>query len=211
MEKYLIQLLADIVSATENISWPFWKKEVDIHDWISPEEEEGTAQVRELEEWTGIYKEQLPPQEMLSDDQLSKVLGALKKMLDTYNCSFVLQTETPERIQYATIRANFNQQVKVRQWHDGFFEVCRPGTEHRKCALGEYCQCAFYKDLFSGFIDEELSPDEERARALEIEITHLKRKHGSDWMKYYPYYLDAKYDDENSCDDEDEENDWWKK
>jgi hypothetical protein len=218
MEKYILQLLSDIACATENISWPFLKKELDFRDWISPDEEERTAPVRNLEEWTGITKEQLPPAEMMSDTQVSRLLRALKTMLDTYNCCFVLQLQVPERIQYATIRDYFNQQVKVREWHIGFFEVCRSGTEHGKCALGEYCQCAFYEDLFAGYVDEELSPEEERARALEMEIEHLRRKYGGDWMKYYPYHLDATYDDSDEGsgddgfdDDEDEGDDWWRK
>ena len=141
-------------------------------------------------------------------------------MLDAYNCSFVLQTEVPERIQYAAIRENFDQEVKVKRWHMGFFELCKEGTEHGKCALGKLCQCAFYAEWFSGFVDEELSPEEERARELEIEVNHLKRKHGDEWMKYYPYHLDAKYDDENGAPhnygfDNDEEggdkDDWWRK
>src|SRR6266536_3227561 len=127
MEKYIQQLLADIVHAIENISLPFVEK--------------------------------------------------------------VLQTNVPERIQYAAMRDNFNQEAKIKHWHMGFFELCRLGTEHGKCALGEYCQCAFYAELFSGFTDEELSPEEERVRELEIEIKHLKRKHSDDWMKYYPYHL----------------------
>jgi hypothetical protein len=161
----------------------------------------------------------LPPLEMLEHEQVQLLLEALKKMLDAYNCSFVLQTQVPEHIQYVCIRDNFNQQVKLKRWHMGFFEVCYPGTKHRQCALGEYCQCEFYKELFSGFLEEELSPAEERARCLEIEISHIKRKYGDDWMKYYPYHLDANYDDENGnpydygfgSEDEDDDNDnWWR-
>ncbi len=218
MHHYLTHLLSDITYATENVSWPFVKQEeVNIHDWVSPEEEERSAPVRDLEEWTGIRKEQLPPHEMLSDDQLHELLSALKKMLNAYNWSFVLQTEAPERIQYAALRDNFDQQAKVKQWHYGFFEVCKAGTEHGKCSLGKYCQCAFYAALFSGFSDETLSHEEERARALEMEIQHLKKKYGNDWLKYYPYHLDANYDDENGNsynygfdDEDDESDDWWK-
>jgi hypothetical protein len=219
VEKYICQLLVDIAYVTENVSWPFVEKGGDLHDWIPSDEEERNAPVRDLEEWTGICSEQLPPAEMLSDSQVCRLLDVLKKMLDTFNWSFVLQTEVPERIQYAAIRDQFNQRAKVKRWHYGFFELCRPGTEHGKCALGEYCQCAFYNDFFAGYTDEESSPEEERARALEIEITYLKRKHGSDWMKYYPYHLDAAYDDDNGNpfdyglggDEEDEGDDWWKK
>lgn len=219
MQNYIEQLLTDISIATENASFPFAESELNIHDWIPDEEEKRTAPVRNLQEWTGIRQEQLPPADKLSDTQLTQLLHALKKMLDTYNCSFVLQTEVPERIQYAAIRENFDQQVKVKRWHMGFFALCRAGTEHGKCALGKYCQCAFYAELFSGFVDEELSPEEDRARELEIEVNHLKRKYGDEWMKYYPYHLDAKYDDENGEsynygfeeDEEEENDDWWKK
>ena len=121
MQNYIHQLLADISSATENVSWPFAEKQLEIHDWIPNDEENNTAPIRELEEWTGIKKEMLPPGEMLSDEQVNSLLASLNKMLDAYNCSFVLQTKVPERIQYAAIRDNFTQTVKVKRWHMGFF------------------------------------------------------------------------------------------
>jgi len=215
MQKYINQLLDDIAYATENISWPFVETELDIWDWIPDHEEDRTAQVRNLDEWTGIRQEQLPPPEMLSDLQVGQLLHAFKKLLDACNWSFVLQTKVPESIQYATIRDNFEQQVKLKRWHPGFFELCRPAAEHGQCALGEYCHCAFFAELLSGFTDEELSPEEERARALEIEIKHLKRKHGQGWTKYYPFHLDADYDDEATDGfgfdpDEEDPDGWWK-
>ena len=164
MQKYIDQLLADIAYATGNVSLPFVEKQLGLHDWISDEEENKIAPVRNLEEWTGIRQEMLPPAAMLSDVQLHQLLEALKKMLDEYNWSFVLQTQVPEKIQYAAIQKNFDQQAKIKRWHMGFFETCKPGTEYGKCALGKYCQCAFYAELFSGFVDEKLSPDEERER-----------------------------------------------
>jgi hypothetical protein len=219
MEKYIQQLLADIAESVINISLPFAEKELALQDWLSPEEEEKLAPVRNLEELTGIRKEQLPPVEMLTDEQAHNLLEALKKMLDADNWVFVMQIEVPERIQYVSLRDNFNQEAKVKQWHMGFFEFCRPGTEHRKCALGEYCHCAIFAELFSGFNDVDLSSKEERTRELEIEIQHLKRKYDKDWMKYYPYHLDAAYDDEKGdlynygFDDEDEKKDdnWWRR
>lgn len=220
MQRYFQQLLEDIAIATAHISLPFTETELHLHDWLSPEDEDKTAPVRKLEEWTGIKQEMLPSHKLLDDEQVHQLLEALNKMLDAYNWCFVLQTEVPERVQYETIRQNFSQNVKVKRWHMGFFELCKPGTEHGKCALGEHCQCAFYAEFFSGFTDEELSPEEERARALDIEVTHIKRKYGDDWMKYYPYHLDAAYDDDagnpynygfDDADDEDEEDNWWRK
>lgn len=217
MQKYLDHLLSDIEEATANISVPVG--EYDIWEWVSEEEEERTAQIRNLQEWAGITEEMLPPESMLNDEQVTLLLKSLNKMLDAYNCCFVIvQGKPPERIQYKAIRENFNQDVKVKSWHMGFFELCRPGTEHEKCALAEYCQCAFFAEFFSGFVDEELTPEEERARALEFEIRHIQRKYGDDWMKYYPYHLDKNYDDEYGNpydygwgDEEDDDDDWWRR
>jgi hypothetical protein len=211
MQHYLEQLLGDIAHAVDNAKNASAEQQFDLCDWISEEEEERTAPVRNLQELTGIYQEMLPPAEMLNDEQLHSLLEALNKLLDTYNCCFVLQTTVPERIQYFTIRDNFNQDVKVKTWRMGFFALCKKDTQHGKCPLGEYCQCAFYAALFADCIDEQLSPEEERARALEIEIQYLKRKYEDDWLKYYPYHLDKEYDDEYGNPYNygmDEEDDW---
>ena len=222
MEKYLKQLLSDIAYASENISWPYVRKEsYDLCDWVSEEEEEQNAPIRQLEDWTGIRKEMLPPQEMLSDEQIDVLFKALNKLLDACNCMFVVQIEVPVRVQYATIRDYWEQSCKVKNQRMGFFDYCRPGTEHGKCAFGEqYCHCAFFAEMFKDMVDEDLTPKEERARELEWEIDRLKKKYDDDWMKYYPYHLDPKYDDENGNphdygfgdeDDEDEGEDWWRK
>jgi len=196
MERYVEQLIEDIFHAAENVRWPWRPEELGLEDWISDDEEEATAPRIPLEEWTGIRKIQLPPDERLSDTQLHRILEALKRMLDAYNWSFVLQIAVPERIQYRTIRENFDQVAKKKQWHMGFFELCAPGTSHGMCALGEFCHCSLFEELFKNFSDEELSPVEERRRHLEIEIVHLKKKHGREWEKYYPYHLDPEFDDE---------------
>ena len=125
MERYVEQLLGDITYATENVNWPYREQGLDIHDWMSDDEEERTAPVRRLEEWTGIRKADLPPVHQLNDDQVRRLLEALRAMLDAHNWSFVLQTRVPERIQYASIRENFDQEAKVKVWHTGFFQLCR--------------------------------------------------------------------------------------
>jgi hypothetical protein len=218
MERYLKQLLEDIDRATENVDWPYRESDHGILDWISDEEEERIAPRRPLEAWTGIQKVQLPPADRLNDDQLHRLLKALKAMLNAHNWSFVLQTVVPERIQYAAIQDNFDQEALVKTHHMGFFQLCRPGTPHGTCALDEHCQCRFYAEFFAGFVDEDLTPEEERARALEIEVEHIKRKYGEEWRKYYPYHLDPEYDDEegNPHDygfgqpEEPDPGDWWR-
>ena len=220
MELYISQLIEDIESAADNAPRAYIPPQgIDLRDIPTPDEEELTAPVRQLEELTGISKDQLPPMEMLSDSQVSRLLAALKEMLNEYDWCFVLQNEVPDRFQYTAIRENFNQLVKVKFWDTGFFEVCRPGTAHEKCALGEHCQCAFYAGLFKDFQDEEPTAEEERRRALEIEIRHLKQKYDDDWMKYYPYHLDPDYDDDQGDpydygmgdEDDEDDDDWWRR
>lgn len=43
MEKYVAQLLADIVHATENLSTPFAEKDLTLHEWVSDVEQDKTA------------------------------------------------------------------------------------------------------------------------------------------------------------------------
>jgi hypothetical protein len=220
VEKYIQQLLSDISNVTEEAR--LQESQFDIWDWIPEEEEEKTAPIRNLEELTGIKQEMLPSSELMTEEQVAKLLAALIKMLEACNWYFVMQVAVPEQIQYETIRQNFDQEVKVKQWHMGFFEYCKPGTEFRKCTLGEYCHCELFDELFKHMVDEDLTDEEERARFLDIEIQHIKRKYGDDWMKYYPYHLDPDYDDEDGNpydyglgdfdDDEDYDNDdWWRK
>jgi hypothetical protein len=223
MQHYLTQLLTDVAHATDNLPRPYMPEGgLDLHDWLSPEEEENTAPTKQLEEYTGIQQAALPPAEMLTDEQVKQLLEALNKLLNECNWHFVMQIEVPERIQYETIRQNFNQEIKLKQWHIGFFEFCQPGQEHKTCTLGEYCHCAFFKEFFKSMVHEDLSPEEERRRMLEIEIKHIKRKYEDDWMKYYPYHLDEKYDDDGNPydygssdwfddDDEDEDDNWWRR
>jgi hypothetical protein len=218
VQQYISQLLTDINEATQNLTRLFVQTEaVSLQDWLSPEEEDATAPVRNLPEWLGITPEMLPPANMLKEDELHQLIDALKKMLAACNCHVVFQIEVPEVFQYEAIRQNLNQDVKVRQWHMGFFEFCKPNTELKTCALGEHCQCAFYAELFTNQIGEDLAPEEERARSLEIEVGHIRKKYDDDWMKYYPYHLDKDYDDENGNpydygigDDEEEDDTWWR-
>lgn len=219
MKPYLSQLLTDISEATETLAWPHVKKEVvSLLDVMPRDEEEAIAPVRNLPEWTGIMPEMLPPETMLSDDEVHAVLQAMIKLLAACNCHVVFQTVVPERFQFESIRQNLDQDVKVYEWNDGFFAFCKPGTESKTCALGEYCQCAFYEELVEDMVDEELTPEEERTRELEWEIRHIQKKYGDEWMKYYPYHLDKNYDDENGNphdygfgkDDDEEDDTWWR-
>ena len=48
MQKYIDQLLEDIVYATQNISLPFTGSESSLSDWVTAEDEEKHAPTRNL-------------------------------------------------------------------------------------------------------------------------------------------------------------------
>ncbi len=222
MEKYLQQLLADIARAAQHVDWPYPDRPLELHEWISDDEEDKTAPRRQLEDWTGIRQEQLPPAKMLDDAQVHELLEALKEMLKEYNWMFCLVISAPERVEYEVLRANFRQEAIIKRWHIGLFSICPPNTPLDTCLMGEHCQCRFFDEMSANWIEEDLTPEEERARELQWEIQYLKKKHGDRWMRYYPYHLDPDYDDENgnphdygfgSLEDDDEEweDDWWRR
>jgi hypothetical protein len=199
IDRYVVQLVEDLQSAIEMLADPEPSKTIDFEDLLSDEEEERSAPRRQLEDYTGIAKNQLPPEELLSDDQINMLLDSLTKLLNQCNWSFVLQTEVPNRVQYHAIRENFSQEIVLKRFNMGFFKLCEEGTIHTKCALGEYCQCKFYDEFFSGPEPIEITEDES---IQQIEIQHLKRKYGDQWFRYYLYYFDREEEDEDEEEDD---------
>lgn len=222
MDKYLQQLLTDLKFAEEHVTWPYPEQSQDalsIADWISDEEEDKNAPRIQLEEWTGIQQSQFPPEKLLSDDQVETLYHAISDMLAAYNYSATFIFDLPIRARYEVVRTNFKQEAIQKQWHMGFFELCLTNKAHPDCIMGDYCHCAYFEELSANWVKEDLSPEEERKRALDIEVQHIKRKYGDDYMKYYPFHLDPKYDDENGNphdyglgkDEDDEEDNCWRK
>lgn len=151
INRYLQQLHEDIEAATQRLNGEYAHLHQHFRQWISEEEEEATAPVWELEQYTGISQDALPPDTMLADAALHQLLEALKALLDACNWAAVLQMPVPERIEYAAIRAAWRQTLKVKKCHPGFFAWCAPGTRPESCALGTYCQCAWYEALQARF------------------------------------------------------------
>jgi hypothetical protein len=55
MQRYLEQIFDDIANAIDHVK-KAPSEGYDLCDWISEEEEERTAPIRNLQEWTGIYQ-----------------------------------------------------------------------------------------------------------------------------------------------------------
>jgi len=217
MKKYLDQFLSDIEAITQSFQ-DIPSQEVEIWDWISDEEEDQIAKRIQLEDWTGIRQEQIPPSEMLTDEEIEKLYESLYELLKAINYSIVFHFRMPLRIQYQILQKNWKQEAIQKEWHYGFFNTCFEKKSHDSCPMGEGCECRFFEELHASFEPDNRTPEEQRLAHLQIEVNHIKRKHGDDYMKYYPYHLDPEYDDENGNphdygfgDFDDEDDEWWKK
>ncbi len=192
LQRYIDQLLADIEVATSNVpdyEHP-WEEQTEEEFGLLPwMEDPDNVPKKSLEEWSGLKKEQFPPESKLTDEQVSVLLEAIKTMLDAYNCSAVFQIAVPERIQYRVIRARFNQKVPILKANYFFFEFCdkRDGhTDRSQCLLGEeYCHCAFFETFFERFEEEEGVEDDLAIDPYEEYM--LKRRYGDRWYKYIRY------------------------
>ena len=210
LQRYINQLLVDIEVATKNVPEPWYplEEEADEEFGVLPwMEDPENAPTKSLEEWTNLKKEQFPPENRLTDSQVSSLLSAIKHMLDVYNCSAVFQIEVPERIQYRVIRERFQQEVPMLKANYFFFEFCdKKGTPDRsQCLLGEqYCHCAFFEAFFEKFEDEQ---EESDYNIDPYEEYMLKRRYGDNWYKYIAYEEEMDYEDYLEDDDYDDDYD----
>ena len=189
LQKYIDQLIVDIETATNTIpeTWSPWEEQADEEFGLLPWMEDiDSAPTKSLEEWCQIKKEQLPPEEALTDAQVLRLLDSIKTLLDAYNCSAVFQIRVPERIQYRVIRARFDQQVPMLKANYFFFAFCDDDTNRKDCLLGEkYCHCRFFEAFFKKFSNstqEETSSDEYAIDPYEEYM--LKKRYGDRWYQY---------------------------
>lgn len=172
MEEYVKQLLADIATASKNARFYFPKRKFSYREWISEEEEEKTAIERQFDEWTGIRKVLLPPEDLLTDEQVKQLIAALLRLIDAYHLENLFFFTLPERLQYTAIRENFDQIVKVRNYYRGSFEFCRKGTQPFKCVLGPYCLCTWRGGVgFNTEVHFELPSEWKNSHVHKNEIT----------------------------------------
>lgn len=165
MKRYLAQLISDIDQARLNPPQLYKEAEIDIFEWLPPDEDEQQAPKKTIEEWTGIKQYALPPANRLKDRQLSVLLESLKELLAVYNCHFVLIITVPERLQYKALRRGWFQLSPMTRFHENHFSFCNKEKNGEGCHLGEeYCHCRIVTSMFPSQLDDEewTEADEER-------------------------------------------------
>lgn len=140
MQRYLNQLIADMKEAAENLP-P--KPIYDI-----PPEAEGIEYVIEWEnatekpmhEWMGIGKENFPPPEKLSNDELDMMVDEILKLWAAYNIHADLPENLPAGIAYKLLVDYFDKPVA---WiSEGTLHVEFCDYEPENCPFPEeFCMC----------------------------------------------------------------------
>ena len=159
MQKYVDQLIADLAAAKPafsplNYELSFGGGEDDDHGWLQEMEEIDLAPRKMLHEWTGIQQVQLPPDHMLTDQELEDLLVALLDLLHSFNLMAAFHTALPERKQYMAIRHFWDQEVPFLKHSTYYLQYC--DHDKKNCILGSQdCQCAFLEKYMAQSFDFE--------------------------------------------------------
>ncbi|MCU0328601.1 MAG: hypothetical protein MUE53_06385 [Chitinophagales bacterium] len=151
MEKYLNQLLEDILAAHKSENEANYSKNesieahfADVERYLSGDYDQILADV------VGLNKEQFPPVEMLTENQMKLLTDALDKMLFSYNISTDLPDGLPINIAYSLMVSVLDRDIYIGNG-DGHIGIEFCHYEPQSCPFGDkFCSC---KDYDNG-IDE---------------------------------------------------------
>ena len=140
MKKYLHQLIADMEQAAKNLpSKPYY----DI-----PAEAEGieyvveweNAKSKPMQEWFGIAKENFPPPDKLTDEELKRMVDEILKLWEAYHFDAALPDDLPPNVAYKVLTDYFDKPVAWVSEGTVHIEFCDYDPEH--CPFPkEFCWC----------------------------------------------------------------------
>jgi hypothetical protein len=145
MQHYLTHLIADMRQAAKNLPV---KPYYDI-----PPEAEGIEYVIEwenavakpMQEWFGIAKENFPPAEKLTDDQIKLMVEEMLRLWDAYHFYPNLPENLPAKITYKVLVDFLDKPIAWVSEGEGFVELCDydPDT----CPFPkEFCWCKDFEN-----------------------------------------------------------------
>lgn len=173
MQNYLQHLIADMRRAARNLPV---KPYYDI-----PPEAEGIAYVIEwenaeakpMQEWFGIAKENFPPAEKLTDEQITLMVDELLRLWEAYRFYPNLPENLPAKIAYKVLVDFLEKDIAWVSEGEGFVELC--DYDPQTCPFPrEFCWC---KDLEDEEGDQVLRQDNAAEIALlDKEISEIEAK-----------------------------------
>lgn len=151
MHPYLPHLLSDIKDAERTgknkaeISEPtsFEEEMEAIEQWVSGVGEQA------LSYFTGLKKENFPPGEQLSQEEMDSVVKAFDRMLETRNVHIDYPEDMPTDARYGFLRNNILEE-RVALVNSGFVHLDFCTGYAPDCQWGEYCSCRRFYDEENG-------------------------------------------------------------
>ncbi|MCK9269424.1 MAG: hypothetical protein WC271_09930 [Bacteroidales bacterium] len=154
MHHYLTQLIADMRQAAKDLPpKPYY----DI-----PPEAEGieyvieweNAKPKPMQEWFGIAKENFPPAQRLSHDELKLMVDEILKLWEAYNYEVELPEGLPSNVAYKVLVGFFDKPIEWVSQGTMYLELC--DYEPENCPFPkEFCKC---KDFNNECDDETPNP-----------------------------------------------------
>lgn len=161
MQTYVDQLLNDIEKAKRK-----------DQPWICAEKPSSfEEEMAEIERWLendpaftfsyycGLRKEEFPPAEKLTDDQIHKLKKQFEDLLYTWNLSANIPEEIPPSKAYTLLVSVLDKKVDIPDTGFMTFEFC--AYDPPTCPLDEYCECREFYDSYNPDHDEDLMNKDE--------------------------------------------------
>ena len=179
MQKYLNHLIADMRQAAKNLpEKPYY----DI-----PPEAEGieyvieweNAEPKPMQEWFGIARENFPPPEKLTTEQLTKMVDEILKLWEAYNFEAMLPDGLPVDVAYKVLTDFFDKPVAWVSEGTSLINFCDADPEH--CPFPEeFCQC---KDFDNEMDEDDFRHDNAGEIAvLDMEIKSIEAKSADEFL-----------------------------
>jgi len=196
MQNYLAQLIADIQQAAKNLPpKPYY----DI-----PPEAEGIEYVIEwenalakpMQEWFGIAKENFPPPEKLTDDQLAMMVDELLKLWDAWRFEPILPENLPDEIAYKALTGFFDKPVAWVSEGELQLELCDLNPDD--CPFtSEYCMCKDLEDEMDMDSNKIYPENAAEIAILNKEIAEIEAKSENEFLpqKDMDRYVELLLDD----------------
>lgn len=145
MEKYVSQLIEDIIAAKNNvpqeIAATVSSENTDPLAYIAEWENEQTPQMFEL---FGLEKVQFPPAERLSKGQLQALIDAMLDLWAAFNFYPEKHENLPLELYYTVIVNSLDEYYGYETGEPNLIDFC--SYNYELCQLGEFCHCLEFKD-----------------------------------------------------------------
>jgi len=141
MQNYLIQLITDLHKSAEKVPQSRIPEGEFDPEYMMELEESGE---KPMSHWFGLEKEQFPPSERLSEEQLEMMATEFEKLWKAYSFYPDFPDGLPAKRRYELMRDYLEH--PTQHWPGGWehhFEFCDYDPSH--CPFGdEFCRCREY-------------------------------------------------------------------